>query len=465
VRVTPPRAGLVLGLGTALCACLGTITVDAQQAPSYFVPPRSTGTLREPQPPPYVRDVDDIDWLDTGRGWLQLGLDYRVRYEYRSRDVRRSKAVLDTPVLLRTRAYVGVTHRFDPFRAYVEVEDARRYASQFPRDDRDINEAEVIQAVAELHLADTFGAGNPLRIQGGRMAFEYVDRRLLGRNAWRNTTNTFQGARVIVGEELGSWQVDVLALQPLERRLSAPDRPRRGQWLYGAVGDVRRWSRVATLQPFYLVLDRSGTPDVERQIHTIGLRTHGPAGRTGFDYDLQEIVQVGRSRGRTHRATATTAELGYTLDRTSRPRVSGFFGHASGDRQPDDRHDERFERLFGFARPWSANDYITFDNVIAPKARLEFQLAPSVRVDSGYGAFWLASGTDVWFNAALRDPTGQSGRFMGHEVDARVRLRAGDHTDVTIGYAHFIPGGFTRNQGKPLSTDFFYVEVAPRLFK
>ena len=98
-----------------------------------------------------------------------------MRYEYRDDDLRRPVDGLDQPVMLRTRLFAGLREVWDPFRFYVEFEDARRENSMFPRDDRDVNEYEVIQAVAELHFDDALGVERPLRVQGGRFAFEYIE--------------------------------------------------------------------------------------------------------------------------------------------------------------------------------------------------------------------------------------------------------------------------------------------------
>lgn len=128
---------------------------------NYFVPSRSVGTTREPQPPPYVRSLKQIElFSDAEHDWLDLGLDYRFRYEYRMNDIRRPVAILDEPLLTRTRAYIGIKNRFDPLRAAIEFEDARRSNSHFPEDNRDVNEAEIIQAFAELHFADALGEGD-----------------------------------------------------------------------------------------------------------------------------------------------------------------------------------------------------------------------------------------------------------------------------------------------------------------
>ncbi len=75
---------------------------------TYFQRARSYGTHPESDPPRYVRNLakteinafKDLDWLD-------VGLDYRVRYELRDNDIRRNSLLTDHPVLLRTRALCG----------------------------------------------------------------------------------------------------------------------------------------------------------------------------------------------------------------------------------------------------------------------------------------------------------------------------------------------------------------------
>lgn len=433
----------------------------------YYVEARSVGTRRETEPPRYVRSLDATGLPDRlSPSWLDAGLDQRLRFEYRNNDFRRPVPSTDWPFLLRARAYLGVKEIIDPLRFAVELEDARRYNSQFPLDNRDVNEHEIIQMFGELHFADALGVDRPLRFQAGRLAMEYTDRRLIARNEWRNTTNNFEGFRAILGRQQNDWQLDLLALQPVERLISRPDRADTQRWFYGAVGDWRRWSDVITLQPYYLVLDQSGDGQrPHRLIHTLALRGYGVVGDTGYDYDFDLAWQLGTDRGRRHEALGFTTEIGYTWQQPWKPRLSGFFGYASGDRDPDDQTSERFDRLFGFARPWSSDDYFLWENLIAPKTRLEFQPTDKVRVDMGYSVFWLASATDAWATAQRRDPTGQSGDFIGHELDIRLRTPLTARIDLTLGYAHFIPGAFTRNTGWSAPSNFLYVETSTRLFK
>jgi hypothetical protein len=446
---------LLLGVAAPLLA-----EEEIPPAPiNYFIQSRAYGTEPEPEPPRYVRSFDkELYWLD-------FGADHRTRFEYRDSDLRRPEQAIDLPFLLRQRTYIGINEIFDPFRFGFEFQDSRRFNSQFPEDTRDVNEHHILQVYGELFFRDLLGHNRPLRFQVGRLAFEYMDRRLISRNPWRNTTNNFQGIRLILGQQQNDWQLDVLALRPVQIRLDHRDRADDKQLFLGAIGAWRRWSQIMTFEPYYLVLDRkedttrAANIQEEGIIHTVGLRAYGIRGVSGLDYDFNVAGQFGNDGPRQRRAFGAAAELGYVFEYPWRPRLSGFFGYASGDKDPNNDKNTRFDRLFGFGRPWSANDYMVWENLIAPKARLEFQPHPQVRIDTAVGAFWLASETDLWFATRRQDPTGQSGRFMGYEYDLRVRFQPDPRVAVTVGYAHFFSGQFARNTGPGADSDFLYVEV------
>ncbi len=448
----------------ALCSSLN--------AESFYRAPQSYSTTRDPDPPKYVRHAPEtgIDFLRNA-AWLDLGLDYRFRHEYRDDDIRRAQGGLDDPLLHRTRAYIGIHDVLDPFRFAVEMQDSRRYHSQYPRDNRDVNEFELIRLYGELHFDDLLGTdprGNarPAYIRYGIHNFEFLDRRLIGNNQWRNTANTFQGLHGVLGQEINDWQLDLLAVQPVGRSKYEWDPPVERQWLYALVGHWRGWSDIITLEPFYLALRQSAYAGVvERLVHSPGLRGYGKIPRTGLDYDFSYTNQFGRNGPRNVRAWAATAELGYTIAHPWKPRLSLFYGHATGDRDPNDGTDNRFERFFGFSRPWSANDYIVYENIRTPKLRMELTPHKNLRIDFGYSWYWLDSATDRFAGASNTiDATGASGTNLGHEFDIRARWQITPKLEAILGYAHFIPGTFVEAQVRPGDTDFAYLEVNVNAF-
>jgi hypothetical protein len=409
---------------------------------------------------------------------------------------------------------VAIKNILDPLRFTLEVEDARRNHSQFTRefDTRDVNYAEPIQAYAELYFKETplgkDGLGNerPISIRAGRHAFEYTDRRLLARNEWRNTTNNFQGVRTIIGQQKNDWQVDLLALKPVQRFTDQLDEVDHAQDFYGVIGDWRRWSEVVTIQPYYYLLKQDGNKveydangraaaantKIDREIHTAGIRAYGIVGKTGWDYDVSYAKQWGNQDRLSnagafiaeldHDAYAYNAEVGYSFKHPWKPRFSAFYGVASGDKNPTDGKNNRFERLFGFARPWSNNDYFQMENIVAPKVRVEFdpivEWLPGLKIDTGYSWYRLDQERDRWNGAGLRDNTGRSGKDVGEEVDIRVRFPINKYIAANLGYAHFWAGDFTKsttrnggaggtNQADPGRRDnsnFFYTEISISAF-
>jgi hypothetical protein len=469
-RRTQLAAALIVGLSPT-----APTLADSKESSDYYVRSRSYRTEPETDPPRYVRNLSKTG-IDAFKdiNWLDVGLDHRTRVEYRENDFRRTpQEGHDEPVLLRTRVFLGLKEIWDPFRFVVEFQDSRRYNSQYVRDDRDVNEFELIQGFGELYFKDALGAddlGNarPLRLRAGRMAFESLDRRLIARNEFRNTTNNFEGFRVTLGQKKNDWELDLLALQPVERLKYDFDQPVEQQWFYGALGSWRRWSDIITLQPYYLGLKQDGNSSKTGQnIHSTGLRGYGVVGGTGLDYDLNVVYQFGRSNGRQqHDAWASAVELGYTFeDAAWKPRLSAFYGYGTGDRNPTDNKNQRFNALFGFNQPWSRNDYFSWDNLHAPKVRLEFTPYKDVRVDTGYNAYWLASDRDAWQRASLQDPTGRSGDFLGHEFDIRVRYKLNSRVETELSYAHFEAGEFPSNLGKSKDSNYLYLQVSLNAFE
>lgn len=495
-------------------ALLGTGVAGLLAAPGlagaedYYVKTRGYRVEPEPDPPSYVRKLSetpfeqfrDIDWLD-------VGLDHRMRFEYRENDYRvYNKTVaggLEVPAyrpdpdsifLLRTRAYLGLHDILDPFRFAVEFQDSRAYNSIYPADNGTTNEFELIQGYAELYFKNALGSNRPLSVRAGRMHLELLDRRLIGNNQFRNTTNNFEGFRIRLGKKQNDWDLDMFGFQPVERLMYKFDQPDESTWVWGGVFSYRKWSEIATVQPYFLGRMVNGDPYnpdpakrfADRQIYSPGLRVYGVFGKSGFDFDANINKQFGTyGQVRTVKnkpvqfdlhqdALAASLELGYTFEHEWKPRTSVYFGYGSGDKDPNrnfsSHNNGRFDPFYGFNQPWSRQDYYSWDNLITPKLRLEFTPYKDVRIDTGYGAFWLASNADGWTKANLRDVTGKSGTFMGHEFDIRLRHKLNSHVDWSMSYGRFTPGSFTTTVSQAVGayatepSNFFYFEVSLNAF-
>ena len=60
--------------------------------------------------------------------------------------------------------------------------------------------------------------------------------------------------------------------------------------------------------------------------------------------------------------------------------------------------------------------------------------------------------------ATLRDATGQSGSYVGDEIDFRFNIHVDRHEDVLIGYSKLFAGDFLKAQAPRVPLDLYYVQ-------
>jgi len=430
----------------------------------WFVPTKAQSTKRGRELPGYVRKLTLPGVAgEEAEDWLLFGLEHRSRYERRD-DNYRTALGKDNQIMMRSRAYLGVQKILDPLRFGIEFQDSRQFHSDFPDNTGVVNENDLLQAFGELYFEDAVD-GKPLRIQVGRMSFSYVDRRLRSRNNFRNTTNAFDGFRVHIGEDRSDWEVDVFAVQPVERQVRKFDHGDDERWFYGLVGTWRRWPQIGTLEPYYFILDedRKDPAREDREIHTFGLHAYGPIAATGFDYDLDGAFQVGESGDRDHRAFMGHAELGYSFKHAWKPRIAFWGNYASGDRTPDDGLSERFDSLFGSSHSfYSFLDLFPLQNMINPAFQIRIKPTKQLQFAAYYRTFWLASDSDRWSRGGRRDVKGRSDDFLGQEIDLMARYTVSERLVFEMGYAHFFPGDFVQNTGPSPDSDLFYFSTTIR---
>lgn len=467
---------------------------------SYHRRSNSYATNPDSDPPRYVRQLSDIG-VEAFKDitWLDIGLESRMRYEHRHNDIRRIEGGNDDPFFLRQRAWIGIKDILDPFRFAVEFQDSRVYNNRFPSTDQERNEYDLLNAYGELHFKKGLGVDDrnqnrPIRFRVGRMAYETTDRRFIARNEWRNTTNTFEGFRLNLGREANDWDLDLFGMQPVRRLQTKFDEANDNLWTFGAIATWRKWSDIVTIQPYYMGQKQQGDPNgftntnkLDREIHMPGFRAYGKVSNL-FDFDVSYNHQLGFSGPLRQDAQGYTVEVGRNFDYAWKPRIGLFYGYASGDKNPNDGVDNRFDRFFGFARPWSADHYVIYENLKAPKIRFEFSPTQKLGFEMGYGGYWLASDTDRMFDflngnisntvkdpGFNRDKTGKSGDFAGHSFEGRIRYQPTPRISTILGYTHFTAGEFVKNRIAATScatlhkdpctdqrsgdTDFLYFEV------
>lgn len=490
----------------------GNASIDTSKSLPVIVPDKSKlmtsyhrrsdsyATNPESDPPRYVRRLSDIG-VDAFKDltWLDVGLEWRTRYEHRHNDIRYVEGGNNDPIFLRSRAWLGIRDILDPFRFAVEFQDSRVVNNSHVTTDQERNEYDLINAYGELYLKNGLGVDDrnqnrPVRFRVGRFAYETTDRRFIARNEWRNTTNSFEGFRLNLGREANDWELDLFGMQPVKRLQTKFDEANDHLWTFGAIGYWRKWSDIVTFQAYYMGQKQTADPNgftatnrLDREIHMPGFRAYGKVANW-FDFDVSYNHQLGFSGPLRQNAQGYTVEVGRTFNYPWKPRIMGFYGYASGDRNPNDGEDNRFDRFFGFARPWSADHYVIYENLKAPKVRMELQPTSKLGFELTYAWYWLASSRDRMFDILggnisntvkdtgfNRDRTGQSGDFGGHAFEGRIRYQVNSRISTVLGYTHFTAGEFVKNriaatscevlQKHPCTdqrsgnTDFLYFEV------
>jgi hypothetical protein len=375
----------------------------------------------------------------------------------------------DDAVVSRTLLYLGLREVIDPLRFALELQDSRRFLSERLPDPKVSDHVEPIQAMAQLYFPEAL-SGWPVKLSFGRMAFDAVDRRLITRNRNRNTTNTFDGFRLRLGDETLPWEIDSVALRPTQRTESGINRLNETAddiSLFGIMGYWRPHSPSAVLEPYWLWLDQRGAAALaqRRDIHTFGVHAYGHWGlNQSWSYDLSLAAQFGEARGLRHRALAGHGEIGYTFSAPYSPQIAGWLNYASGDRDSQDRMSQSFDPFFGATYTfYGYTGHFNWQNMLSPSLRFALQLAKPVRFEMMYRTYWLASASEGWARGGnRRNPSGAGGSFVGQELDARIVWQISRHFDIDGAYAHFIPGRFVHSTGPAPDADFFQLAATLR---
>lgn len=420
---------------------------------------------------------------------LDVGLSHHSRMEtlrndFRAGSEQRNSTALVMRTLVAARTSVGA------FFVELEGQDSRAYGTDgAPLGTSSVNAMELLHAHLGVAGQSVFSRGDQIQARLGRLTLDVGSRRLVARNRFRNTINGFTGADVL-WKGGGHSSARAFVLVPVTRRPSDAssiaenevvfDEENTDALFVGAF-HARDWADVAKLELYLLGLyERDGkVASSNRRFLTPGARLYREPSAGRFDFEVEVVAQLGRSRASRapedtvdldHRAFFGVAEAAYSAQAPWHPRLIAHLDYATGDDDPMDGINGRFDTLYGVRRfdlgPTGIYGAFKRENLITPGLRVQIKPRAEVSAFATYRLFWLASTRDAWTGAGLRDPTGDSGRFVGQQGEVRVRWAVFPRNlRLELGGAHLIRGEFARAfpDEKDEPATYFYTQISGTL--
>ena len=402
--------------------------------------------------------------------WLDIGMTNRFRREGFDYAFTADQEGTTWDWAQRTR--FRATTRWRQFRAEFELQGANSGEDA----DTDVvgtdtfSSANVQQLFASMTLPNVLNSGLRTDLHLGRINLDIGSRRIVARSRFGNTSQAFDGVHWRLANT-GQWFFRTFFSQAV---FNEDDTDRfalftnKDNLFWGLSFETRQFSW-ARAQVYYFGADSESLGDRPSRTHsTIGLRAYDPPEVGQYDFDAESVVQFGKFNGIDHSAHFHHISFGYTFNYLWAPRLLAMYDYASGTSNPDGNKNHTFDGLFG-ARNFELTPTGLFgpffrSNISSPGIRLKMNPLGIFDVDLKYRAWWLAQAKDEWVSSGLQDPSGDSGKFLGQDIQVRIQWRPTLNTTFEAGYDHFFKGSYIKDQtdiaGNPPSNDtnYFYIQ-------
>ncbi|NOU42658.1 MAG: alginate export family protein [Methyloglobulus sp.] len=422
--------------------------------------------------------------------WLSLSVEQRTRYETMDGSFRGGSKGGDQQIPLQTDVWVQA--HFGDFRLGGEFLDARALGVDKGSNvnNTHVDEADFLQGYVAWADQNVGFSGIGAEVVAGRQTLNLGSRRLVARNAFRNTINSFTGVKVRL-TNYSKWQFTGFVTVPVIRYPTDADQ---------ILADVHQWDEEDThtwfsggfLEVFDLAFginselylyhldeaDSPKNPTRNRRYFTPGFRFYIKPGKGDVDFQFETMGQFGTVRGSTdktdgknldHEAWSQHVDLGYTFDVPWSPRLAFEYDYASGDSNSKDNKDQRFDPLYGARRfdfgPTGIYGAFARSNINTPGYRITMNPRSDVQLGVSHRAFWLASDTDSWTTTGTKNPlldkSGGTSNYLGQQLELTARYDFNSSLNFETGWTHLFKGDFAKNApnapaGKDI--DYFYVQ-------
>lgn len=406
----------------------------------------------------YTDPLKHINLTDHGSIWLSIGGSARARYEHY--DNYKFTPKYDDGFLLTRARLHGDLHVGENLRVFTEVKSAFSTERDLSGGQRtmDTDELSLQQAFGDLRL--DVGEESVLTLRGGRQMLSFGNQRLISPDEYSNSMRTWDGVSAVLDH--GGWNAQAFWTQYVPVKKYDFNTSDRQTQLFGvyATGPACDEYGIHT-DAYFLGLDQSdttntfnGTNGAERR-YTVGGRLFGQVPNSGLDYDAEATYQFGDVGASAINAWSFATEIGYTFK--SKTKVRPFIGldYASGD-DSSGGDVQTFNPLFPNSHEFLGYaDHVGRQNILALNTGVAFKPTKKLKVYVAGHAFWRANTNDALYNASgsvLVAGGAAENRFVGGEIDTKLKYKLDRNTNVILSYSHFFTGSFIDN-GAPTKND------------
>jgi len=289
-----------------------------------------------------------------------------------------------------------------------------------------------------------------LTLRAGRFGMSFGSGRLVATRAAPNIPFKFDGFEILYARPL--WEATAFLTRPVKDSggFDLEDHSTAFWGLY-----LTHWldaPHKLGIDLYYLGVARehgryaSGAGNEHR--HSLGAREFGAWDH--WDWNAEEVLQVGSFGTDSILAWTASLDAGYTWDATFQPRLGLKVDVTSGDGNPHDGRIETFDALYFKSGYFNDASLLRPQNIIDVHPNVGANLTRTVSVNGGADVFWRYSRNDAvyavpGFVAIPALKTGSA--YVGAALDINLEWRIQRHVTAGASYVHFFTGDYIHAAG------------------
>lgn len=403
---------------------------------------------------------------------FEFGGEIRLRPQIRGRNADVFFDDVDSFIGQRVRLHVKAKLT-DDISGFVELQDSRVWGAEFSTN-ASIRGVDLHQAYIQ---ADRFLTPD-LSLRIGRQELSYGDERLIGAFDWDFVGRSFDAIKAVYAKK--SWSADIFAARIADLHgtfanvtegsdgFTLPNRDFYGAYLKFFNDRPNQKLEVYGLisRDDFADLGEIGRHTDSTSVYTVG--TRGEMKSDGGLYAGGEVAfQTGHLGPDDHRALALASRAGKYFKSGRSPHFGFEYDFATGDGNSRDGRSREFIDLFPNNHiHYGYIDFMGWRNMHDFRANFGFDPASRLSFDADYHKFYLHNARGRWSSASGStlgfDPSGDSGKDIGQEVDLTLRFPYKEHMKFLAGYSFFLPGRFAKLTRTSDISHFSYIQTLIR---